>query len=118
MRPSTGRFMQLLKKSAVPKSAQHRVIPPLGHPSVTPTQVTLVHQLTGGQTPEWRSLDPVWWRNALGYSIWVVIADAMSLWYEWLSMKEVRTRRVADRTFAGVDPRELDLLDGARRRFI
>ncbi|PAV23535.1 hypothetical protein PNOK_0060300 [Pyrrhoderma noxium] len=45
MRPSTGRFMQLLKKSAVPKNAQHRVIPPLGHPSVTPTQATLVDQL-------------------------------------------------------------------------
>ncbi|KAJ7699380.1 hypothetical protein B0H17DRAFT_1328349 [Mycena rosella] len=60
--------------------------------------------------------DPVWWRNSLGLGLFVVAKDVLQLLHLWLSKRELATRRVKSRDFAGVDPRELDLLPAAQMR--
>jgi len=57
--------------------------------------------------------DPVWWRNSLGFGLFVVAKDFLQLLHLWLSQRELATRRVKSRDFSGVDPRELDLLPTA-----
>jgi hypothetical protein len=54
--------------------------------------------------------DPVWWRNAVGIGIFVVMKDCVQLLHLWLAKRELESRRVKDRDFKGVDIRELDLL--------
>ncbi|KAI5122669.1 hypothetical protein M0805_007929 [Coniferiporia weirii] len=60
-------------------------------------------------TPTWRESDPVWWRTTLGLGICFVAKDLMSIWYQYLSQREIRSRRLKDRPFDGIDPQELDL---------
>ncbi|KAJ6560694.1 hypothetical protein B0H10DRAFT_1053984 [Mycena sp. CBHHK59/15] len=57
--------------------------------------------------------DPVWWRNSIGFGLFVVAKDFLQLLHLWLSQRELATRRVKSRDFSGVDPRELDLLPTA-----
>ncbi|KAJ7153488.1 hypothetical protein C8R43DRAFT_1002209 [Mycena crocata] len=57
--------------------------------------------------------DPVWWRNSVGLGLFVVAKDFLHLLHVWLSQRELATRRVKSRDFAGVDPKELDLLPSA-----
>jgi len=65
-------------------------------------------------SPNWREADPVWWRNGLGLGIWIFAKDCMSLWHEWMSQRELRTRKLKSRPFDDVDPAELDLLANAQ----
>ena len=69
------------------------------------------------------------WRNGVGFALFVVVSphlhitskfsrlmhplqakDCIQLLHLWLAKRELETRRVKDRDFAGVDVRELDLL--------
>ncbi|KAH8112084.1 hypothetical protein DFH11DRAFT_1728903 [Phellopilus nigrolimitatus] len=60
-------------------------------------------------TPAWTESDPVWWRNTVGLGIFCVAKDLLDLWYLYLSQREIRTRRLKDRDFDGIDTSELDL---------
>ncbi|KAF8332015.1 uncharacterized protein EI90DRAFT_3056256 [Cantharellus anzutake] len=57
-----------------------------------------------------REMDPVWWRNAVGISLFVVLTDATTLLHLWLAVRERRSRRIVDRDFQGVDYSGLDLI--------
>ena len=39
----------------------------------------------------------------------IVAKDMLGLWYRYASRKEVASRRVKNRPFDGIDPKELDL---------
>ncbi|KAJ7456941.1 hypothetical protein FB451DRAFT_1142846 [Mycena latifolia] len=56
--------------------------------------------------------DPVWWRNSIGFGLFVVAKDFLQLLHLWLSQREMASRRVKSRDFSGVDIRELDLRPG------
>ncbi|KAK0216154.1 hypothetical protein IW262DRAFT_1496152 [Armillaria fumosa] len=63
----------------------------------------------GGVSP-WAELDPVWWRNSIGFGIFIVAKDCMKLLYRWLVKREKETRKVKDRPFSEVDISNLDLI--------
>ncbi|KAG6909177.1 hypothetical protein DXG01_001804 [Tephrocybe rancida] len=63
----------------------------------------------------WAEADPVWWRNAIGLGLFVVAKDAIELLHLWLATRELESRHVKNRDFAGVDIRELDLVPGFLR---
>ncbi|KAF9562862.1 hypothetical protein CPC08DRAFT_356471 [Agrocybe pediades] len=63
-----------------------------------------------GGSPMWVDSDPVWWRNAVGFGLFIVIKDCAQLLHLWLAKRELESRRVKDKDFRGVDIRELDLL--------
>ncbi|CAK5271185.1 unnamed protein product [Mycena citricolor] len=54
--------------------------------------------------------DPVWWRNSIGFGIFIMTKDLLQLLHVWLSKREVASRRVKSWDFSAVDPRELDLI--------
>ncbi|KAL1662542.1 hypothetical protein GGF50DRAFT_128652 [Schizophyllum commune] len=58
----------------------------------------------------WSEADPVWWRNAIGFGIFVVAKDCLELLHLYLTKRELETRTVMDRDFSGIDPKELDLI--------
>ncbi|KAG1750338.1 uncharacterized protein EDB91DRAFT_1106734 [Suillus paluster] len=62
-------------------------------------------------TPVWAECDPVWWRNSLGLGLFTVAKDCLHLLHLWLAKRELQSRRVKNRSFDGVDVRELDLID-------
>ncbi|KAJ7665698.1 hypothetical protein B0H17DRAFT_1210819 [Mycena rosella] len=62
----------------------------------------------------WADVDPVWWRNSLGYGIFVLVKDCFDLYRLWLQKGEVQSRTIKSRDFAGVDVRELDLVTPER----
>ncbi|KAI0651227.1 hypothetical protein C8Q79DRAFT_996738 [Trametes meyenii] len=68
-----------------------------------------VNVLCGG-TPTWNAHDPVWWRNAVGLGLFVVARDCAQLLHLWLLKRELESRRVRSRSFAGVDISELELI--------
>ncbi|KAF9516704.1 hypothetical protein BS47DRAFT_626116 [Hydnum rufescens UP504] len=55
-------------------------------------------------------MDPVWWRNALGLSLFVLISDATTMLHLWLALRERRSRTIMSRNFSGVDYSGLDLI--------
>ncbi|PPQ79300.1 hypothetical protein CVT25_002577 [Psilocybe cyanescens] len=63
-----------------------------------------------GASKSWVDNDPVWWRNGIGFGLFVVVKDCIQLLHLWLAKRELESRRVKDRDFKGVDIRELDLL--------
>ncbi|OJT05014.1 hypothetical protein TRAPUB_4196 [Trametes pubescens] len=63
-----------------------------------------------GGTPTWNAHDPVWWRNAVGLGIFVFTKDCIELLHLYLKKRELESRRVKSRDFAGVDIKELDLI--------
>jgi len=65
--------------------------------------------LVGG-TRSWAEADPVWWRNSVGLGIFVVVKDCVSLLHLYLTKREIQTRRVKNKSFNGIDIRELDLI--------
>ncbi|KAM6493308.1 hypothetical protein JOM56_011442 [Amanita muscaria] len=77
-------------------------------------QVKLALKLTlqsaWGGTRTWAESDPVWWRNSIGLGLFVVARDCLQLLHLWLTKRELETRRVKNRDFAGVDVDELDLI--------
>ncbi|KAH7927181.1 hypothetical protein BV22DRAFT_297175 [Leucogyrophana mollusca] len=82
-------------------------------------------------TYAWAECDPVWsassvsilaailltftrrWRNSLGLGIFTVAKDCLHLLHLWLTKRELESRRVKNRSFEGVDIRELDLINPA-----
>ncbi|KZT03308.1 uncharacterized protein LAESUDRAFT_814789 [Laetiporus sulphureus 93-53] len=63
-----------------------------------------------GGTRSWQECDPVWWRNSIGLGIFLVAKDCVKLMHLYLAKRELETRRIKSRSFAGVDMRELDLV--------
>ncbi|THH12510.1 hypothetical protein EW146_g7632 [Bondarzewia mesenterica] len=59
----------------------------------------------------WAESDPVWWRNALGLGIFIVVKDAVKLFHLWLAKQELESRKVKTRSFEGIDIKELDLIN-------
>ncbi|KAH7911263.1 hypothetical protein BJ138DRAFT_1085948 [Hygrophoropsis aurantiaca] len=64
-------------------------------------------------TYAWAECDPVWWRNSLGLGLFTVAKDCLHLLHLWLTKRELESRRVKNRSFEGVDIRELDLINPA-----
>ncbi|KAF8554282.1 hypothetical protein OG21DRAFT_1412900 [Imleria badia] len=62
-------------------------------------------------TYAWAECDPVWWRNSLGLGLFTVAKDCVHLLHLYLAKRELESRRVKNRSFEGVDVRELDLID-------
>ncbi|KAJ7467152.1 hypothetical protein FB451DRAFT_1260268 [Mycena latifolia] len=58
----------------------------------------------------WTDVDPVWWRNSLGYGIFVLAKDCFELYRLFLQKQQVESRTIKSRDFAGVDVAELDLI--------
>ncbi|KDR78314.1 hypothetical protein GALMADRAFT_245429 [Galerina marginata CBS 339.88] len=63
-----------------------------------------------GGSRTWVDSDPVWWRNCVGFGLFVAVKDCIQLLHLWLAKRELESRKVKDRDFKGVDVRELDLL--------
>ncbi|KAF8501993.1 hypothetical protein JB92DRAFT_849414 [Gautieria morchelliformis] len=63
----------------------------------------------------WRkpAMEPVWWRNSLGLSLWIVVRDAVALAHLFLRKRELQSRRIMSRSFAGIDAGTLDLISPA-----
>ncbi|KAI0313477.1 hypothetical protein OF83DRAFT_1141173 [Amylostereum chailletii] len=59
----------------------------------------------------WIESDPVWWRNSLGLGLFIVIKDCVKLVHLYLAKQELESRHLKDRNFAGIDLRELDLIN-------
>jgi len=55
-------------------------------------------------------MDPVWWRNALGLSLFLLLSDATTMLHLWLALRERRSRTIMSRNFRGVDYSGLDLI--------
>ncbi|KAA1474173.1 hypothetical protein DENSPDRAFT_823929 [Dentipellis sp. KUC8613] len=64
----------------------------------------------------WLESDPIWWRNALGLGLFIVTKDCLRLLHLWLAKQELESRHVKSRSFSGIDPRELDLVEPSERR--
>lgn len=69
-----------------------------------------------GGSKTWLDSDPVWWRNGVGFGLFIVAKDCVQLLHLWLAKRELESRRVKDRDFKGVDVRELDLLPSFLQR--
>jgi hypothetical protein len=54
--------------------------------------------------------DPVWWRNAVGMGLFVVAKDCVYLLYQYHLRRERESRRIKNRSFAGIDVKDLDLI--------
>lgn len=76
---------------------------------VTQAMKTAVRVMVGG-TRTWTEADPVWWRNSVGLGIFIVVKDCVSLLHLYLTKREIQTRRVKNKSFKGIDIRELDLI--------
>ncbi|KNZ77543.1 E3 ubiquitin-protein ligase MARCH5 [Termitomyces sp. J132] len=72
----------------------------------------MVWQSTIRGSSAWVETDPVWWRNALGLGLFVVVKDTIELLHLWLATRELESRHVKNRDFAGVEICELDLVPG------
>ncbi|KIJ13675.1 hypothetical protein PAXINDRAFT_176919 [Paxillus involutus ATCC 200175] len=66
-------------------------------------------------TYAWAECDPVWWRNSLGLGLFTIAKDCLHLLHLYLTKRELESRRVKNRSFEGVDIRELDLIDPPAR---
>ncbi|KAL0952465.1 hypothetical protein HGRIS_006733 [Hohenbuehelia grisea] len=64
-------------------------------------------------TRTWSECDPVWWRNSIGLGLFVVAKDCAYLFHTWLTKRELTSRHVKDRSFEGIDIKELDLIHPA-----
>lgn len=57
------------------------------------------------------NLDPMWFRNAIGGCVYLVIKDALVLWYRCLRQWQRRRARIRDLPFSEGVARELILED-------
>ncbi|KAF8968808.1 hypothetical protein BDZ97DRAFT_1902822 [Flammula alnicola] len=64
--------------------------------------VRLILTAFWGGTRTWVDSDPVWWRNSVGFALFVAAKDCIQLLHLWLAKRELEP--------GGVDIRELDLL--------
>jgi len=82
----------------------------LGALKQTSIAMKLALSIIWGGTQTWAECDPVWWRNSIGLGLFIVAKDCMYLLHTWLTKRELQSRRVKDRSFEGIDIRELDLI--------
>ncbi|KAI0692320.1 hypothetical protein BC835DRAFT_1407056 [Cytidiella melzeri] len=61
-------------------------------------------------TKTWAEADPVWWRNSVGLGVFMLARDCLRILHLSLAKKEIETRRVKSRSFAGIDLKELDVI--------
>ncbi|TCD67138.1 hypothetical protein EIP91_000478 [Steccherinum ochraceum] len=71
----------------------------------------MVMNVIFGGTKVFAESDPVWWRNYVGLGMFVLGKDCLTLLHLYLTKREIETRRIKSRTFAGVDIHELDLIN-------
>ncbi|KIO19015.1 hypothetical protein M407DRAFT_246324 [Tulasnella calospora MUT 4182] len=64
----------------------------------------------GVRRKTYADFDPVWWRNAIGLSLFIVARDAFSLWRKYLTVNNDKRRLIANKPFVNVDYDELDLI--------
>lgn len=64
----------------------------------------------GVRRKAYADFDPVWWRNAIGLSLFIVARDAISLWRKYLTVNNDKRRIIANKPFVNVDYDELDLI--------
>lgn len=57
--------------------------------------------------PIFDELDPVWYRNLLGGCLYIIIKDALVLWYQYLRMRQRQQLRIKDQPFTESIAREL-----------
>ena len=50
--------------------------------------------------------------------MWTLVKDCVVLWYEYISQREIRSRILRDRSFAGIDLDELDLKPGVKEELL
>ncbi|KZP33306.1 hypothetical protein FIBSPDRAFT_811513 [Athelia psychrophila] len=67
-------------------------------------------------TRTWTECDPVWWRNSIGLGVFIVAKDCLHLLHLWYAKAELGTRTIRNKSFEGIDIRELDLIDPGRHR--
>jgi hypothetical protein len=58
----------------------------------------------------WTDHDPVWWRNAIGLGLFVMMKDCVTLWHLWLAKQELDSRQIKSLPFTDLDEGELDLI--------
>ncbi|KAG6879633.1 hypothetical protein C0992_000268 [Termitomyces sp. T32_za158] len=64
----------------------------------------------------WTEANPVWWRNTLGFGLFVVIKDAIELLYLWRAKRKFDRRHEGNNHFSPVDIDDfLDLASGTTR---
>ncbi|KAF8199982.1 hypothetical protein K438DRAFT_2015961 [Mycena galopus ATCC 62051] len=102
-----------LRPSATLASGIHSYCPDWGamtlrHRALTASQTVGGLLLCGSWV--WAEVDPVWWRNSIGFGIFVLAKDCFELYRLWLQKKEVQSRTIKSLDFAGVDVAELDLI--------
>ncbi|KAF9815657.1 hypothetical protein IEO21_04447 [Rhodonia placenta] len=79
------------------------------------TGLKVALDLVCGGTRTWEECDPVWWRNSIGLGIYIVAKDCIQLLHLYLAKRELETRRIKNRSFEGIDVKELDLIDRSLR---
>ncbi|KAI0073179.1 hypothetical protein K474DRAFT_1603781 [Panus rudis PR-1116 ss-1] len=64
-----------------------------------------------GGTKTFAESDPVWWRNTVGLGLFVFAKDCVNLLHLYLTKREIESRKVKNRSFEGIDLKELDLIN-------
>lgn len=75
------------------------------------TNIQVALNLIFGGTKVWTEADPVWWRNSVGFGLFVLAKDCINILHVYLTKREIETRHIKSRTFKGIDLKELDLRD-------
>ncbi|KAI0028733.1 hypothetical protein K488DRAFT_57871 [Vararia minispora EC-137] len=91
---------------AIERAARREGLPA---PGIGGTLRILLRLLTFGHRA-WIESDPVWWRNTLGLGLFIVLKDVIKVVHLWLAKQELESRHLKNRDFAGIDPKELDLV--------
>ncbi|KIK69418.1 hypothetical protein GYMLUDRAFT_35480 [Collybiopsis luxurians FD-317 M1] len=98
-------------------SSKLRFVLGIQQAEVTPVLPKLVPELYENEL-YWRyftettiqRMDPVWVRNTVGLGLFILVKDCVHLFHLWLTKRELGSRRLKNRDFAGVDLKELDLI--------
>ncbi|KAG6872350.1 hypothetical protein C0995_010517 [Termitomyces sp. Mi166 len=67
-------------------------------------------QTTSMKGSMWTKTDPVWWRNTLGFGLFVVVKDAIELLRLWLAMRKLKSGHM--KTQVGTDSHDHSLDPG------
>ncbi|KAF9264099.1 hypothetical protein L218DRAFT_926301 [Marasmius fiardii PR-910] len=90
--------------------------PSLGRARQGEVTLGLVMRTLWGGGQGWAEFDTVWWRNTLGFGLFVVAKDAIHLLHLYLVKKEIESRRVKNRDFRDVDMSGLDVIPRGETR--
>ncbi|KAJ8083860.1 hypothetical protein PM082_002626 [Marasmius tenuissimus] len=114
-----GHLLYLASMHIPPLQRLLRIRPILPLGALSPSVPKLVPDPIGGIHNVWYwrwfteqamdGMDPVWIRNTVGLGIFVVGRDCLHLFHLWLTKRELASRHLKNRDFAGVDPAQLDL---------